>query len=87
MGFTAVAVAVMLNVLCVRVEYQGEKLEGCCCSACVCCQTVRYFHLIMAFHGLSPCILWLSFLRTVLSEEARQDKMLLLCQWLTPEAV
>ena len=31
-------------------------------------------HLIMACHGLSPCILRHSFLRTVLPEEARQDK-------------
>jgi hypothetical protein len=78
-----VAVAVMVNVTCVSVE----KLQGCCCSTCVCCQTLRYLHLIMAHHGLSPCILQLSSLRTVLPEEARQDKMLLLCQWLIPGAV
>jgi len=57
-----------------------EKLEDCCCNAYVCCQTVKYLHLIMACHGLSPRILRLSFLRTILPEEARQDKMLLLCQ-------
>jgi len=43
--------------------------------------------LIIACHGLSPCMLWLSFLRTVLREEARQDKMLLLYRWPTPGAV